>query len=105
MPREDIISLSEFKSDAAKWIDRLQHEPPVVLTQNGKGRAIVQSYDAWRQMQDSLAMLQIVARGEEAIGAARFTPQDEVFADLHRDLEARTRAEQRERWITGCMVG
>lgn len=43
---KDIISLTEFKADAAGWIERLQHQPAVVLTQNGRGRAVVQSYEA-----------------------------------------------------------
>lgn len=89
MATEDIISLTEFKSDASGWIERLQHQPAVVLTQNGRGRAVVQSYAAYRQMQDSLAMLQVVAQGEADIRAGRVTPQDTVFADLRRDLGAR----------------
>lgn len=90
MAREDIISLSEFKSDAAGWIERLQSQPAVILTQNGRGRAVVQSYESYRQMQESLAMMQIVARGEADIRAGRVTPHDEVFAELRRDLSART---------------
>ena len=46
MPKEEIISLTEFKNDASGWIERLQHQPSVILTQNGKGRAVVQSYEA-----------------------------------------------------------
>lgn len=90
MPTEDIISLSEFKSDAAKWIERLQHQESVVLTQNGRGRAVVQSYEAYRQTQETLAMLQIVAQGEADIHAGRITPQEKVFAHLRRDLKARS---------------
>lgn len=88
MATEDIISLTEFKSDAAKWIERLQHQEAVVLTQNGRGRAVVQSYEAYRQTQESLAMLKIVAQGEADIRAGRLTPQDKVFADLRHDLKA-----------------
>lgn len=89
MAAKDIISLTEFKSDAAGWIKRLQHQEAVVLTQNGRGRAVVQSYETYRQMQESLAMLTIVAQGEADIAAGRVTPQDTVFADLRRDLKAR----------------
>ena len=41
MGQEEIISLTEFKSDASGWIERLQHQEAVVLTQNGRGRAVV----------------------------------------------------------------
>lgn len=89
MSHEDIISLTEFKSDASGWIERLQHQEAVVLTQNGRGRAVVQSYEAYRQTQESLAMLQVVAQGEADIRAGRVTPHEKVFADLRRDLKAR----------------
>lgn len=89
MATESIISLTEFKSDASGWIERLQHQESVVLTQNGRGRAVVQSYEAYRQMQESLAMLQMVMQGEADVRAGRVTPHDEVFADLRRDLNDR----------------
>lgn len=92
MATEDIISLTEFKSDASGWIERLQNQPAVILTQNGRGRAVVQSYEAYRQMQHSLAMMQIVAQGEADINAGRVIPHDQVFAELRRDLRARTAA-------------
>lgn len=88
----DIISLTEFKNNASEWVERLQHQPPIVLTQNGKGRVVVQSYAAWQQAQDALAMMQIVARGEADVRNGRTTSHAKVFADLRRDLEARTRA-------------
>lgn len=88
MAAEDIISLTEFKADAAQWIERLQHRDAVVLTQNGRGRAVVQSYEAWRQTQESLAMVQIVAQGAADVRAGRVASQKKVFADLRRELDA-----------------
>lgn len=92
MATEDIISLTEFKSDASGWIERLQHRGAVVLTQNGRGRAVVQSYEAWRRMQDSLAMMQIVAQGQADIRAGRVVPQEEVFDQARARLKARLEA-------------
>jgi prevent-host-death family protein len=88
MATEDIISLTEFKSDASGWIERLQHQEAVVLTQNGRGRAVVQSYEAYRQTQESLAMLQVVAQAEADLRAGRVTPHEKVFAGLRHDLKA-----------------
>lgn len=88
----DIISLTEFKTNASEWVERLQHQPPIILTQNGKGRVVVQSYDAYRQAQDALTMTQIVARGEADVRAGRTSAHDKVFADLRRDLDARITA-------------
>ena len=94
MATQDIISLTDFKSDASSWIERVQHQGAVILTQNGRGRAVVQSYESWRQMQDSLAMMQIVASGESDIRSGRVTPHGEVFAELRRELLSQTESAQ-----------
>lgn len=89
MATEDIISLTDFKSDASGWIERLQHRSAVVLTQNGRGRAVVQSYEAYRQMQVELVLMQRLNRALADERSGRTKPQDEVFA------QARSRLKQR----------
>jgi prevent-host-death family protein len=55
---DPIISLSDFKSDASQWLKRLQEESDVVvLTQNGRASAVVQSYEAFQRQQQALLML------------------------------------------------
>ena len=86
---EAISSLSEFKADASQWLKQLQEGgQAVVLTQNGRGSAVVQSYESYQRMQQTLLMLKIVAQGEADIRAGRITPQDEVFANIRAKLEA-----------------
>ena len=78
-----IISLSDFKSDASQWLKRLQDESDaVVLTQNGRASAVVQSYETFQRQQQALLMLKLLAQGEADIAAGRLIPQEEVFAKL-----------------------
>jgi prevent-host-death family protein len=80
---DPIISLSDFKSDASQWLKRLQDESDaVVLTQNGRASAVVQSYDTFQRQQQALLMLKLLAQGEADIAAGRLIPQEEVFAKL-----------------------
>ncbi|HEX7324975.1 MAG TPA: type II toxin-antitoxin system prevent-host-death family antitoxin [Rhodanobacteraceae bacterium] len=65
MGYEEIISLSEFKSHATGWIKKLESQPPVVLTQNGRGVAVVQNYEIYRQDRIRMAMLQRALQAEE----------------------------------------
>lgn len=95
MPNEEIISLTEFKNDASGWIDRLQHQPPVILTQNGKGRAVVQSYEAWQQSQNTLAMLQVIARADADVTTGRTFTTEEVFASAQARLNERLDSRKR----------
>ena len=80
---DPIISLSDFKSDASQWLKRLQEESEaVVLTQNGRASAVVQSYETFQRQQQALLMLKLLAQGEADIAAGRLIPQEEVFAKL-----------------------
>ncbi len=80
---DSIISLSDFKSDASQWLKRLQEESDsVVLTQNGRASAVVQSYETFQRQQQALLMLKLLAQGEADIAAGRLIPQEEVFAKL-----------------------
>lgn len=85
---ESVISLSDFKSDASQWLKQLQEDRnAVVLTQNGRGSAVVQSYESFRRQQDSLAMLKLMAQGEADIRDGDLVPQAEAFASVRRKLE------------------
>jgi prevent-host-death family protein len=80
---DPIISLSDFKADASQWLKRLQGESEaVVLTQNGRASAVVQSYEAFQRQQQALLMLKLLAQGEADIAAGRLIPQEAVFAKL-----------------------
>jgi prevent-host-death family protein len=85
----DIISLTDFKSDASNWIERLQSQPPVVLTQNGRGRAVVLSYDAFKAMQVEVSLLTRLARAHDDLKAGHAKPQNEVFAKARARLAKR----------------
>lgn len=84
-----IISLSDFKADASQWLKQLQEQTDtVVLTQNGRASAVVQSFESFQRMQQSLAMLKLLAQGEADVQAGKLSDQDAVFDSLQRRLEA-----------------
>jgi prevent-host-death family protein len=88
----EIISLTEFKNDATAWIERLQSAPPVVITQNGRGRAVVLSLDAYRQMEVALALMTRALAAREDVAAGRAKTTDEVFAAARSRLAALRKA-------------
>jgi prevent-host-death family protein len=91
MPTE-IISLTEFKNDASGWIERLQSQPPLVLTQNGRGRAVVLSLDAYRQIELEMALMVRLAAAKDDVAAGRSKRTDEVFAAARKRLAQRKAA-------------
>jgi PHD/YefM family antitoxin component YafN of YafNO toxin-antitoxin module len=84
---ESILSLSEFKADASRLLDKIRAEPTtLVLTQNGRARAVVEDYEQHQARQRALLMLKLMVQGERDVEDGRVVPQKEVFADLRRRL-------------------
>jgi prevent-host-death family protein len=85
---DPVISLSDFKAGASQWLKQLQDDgQTVVLTQNGRGSAVVQSFDSFQRQQQSLAMLKLMTQGEADVQAGRLGSQSETFAAVRRQLE------------------
>ncbi len=84
----DIISLTEFKSDASGWIERLQNQPPVVLTQNGRGKAVVQSYESYQQQRYAMALLKRIVQGQTDAAAGLAIPHEQVMAEVYAAIDA-----------------
>ena len=92
---EYILSLSDFKADASQLLKRMRDEDatPLVLTQNGRASAVVQSYEDYQQLQKSLAMMKLVSMGEADVASGKVAPQDEVFAKARARLVKRLKAD------------
>jgi prevent-host-death family protein len=87
---EDILSLSQFKADASRLLDQVRDEAgTLVLTQNGRARAVVQDYAQYQARERALVMLKLMAEGERDIASGDTLPQAEVFAGLRQQLRAR----------------
>lgn len=88
---DPIISLSDFKADASQWLKRLHDaSETVVLTQNGRASAVVQSFESYQRQQQALLMLKLMAQGEADIRDARLTPQAEAFDAVRARIIDRT---------------
>lgn len=88
----DIISLTEFKNDASGWLERLQSHPPLVLTQNGRGKAVVMSLEAYRQMELEMALLARLTAAKHDVASGRAKTTAEVFSSARKRLAARKAA-------------
>jgi len=60
-----------------------------IITQHGEAKAIVQGVDEYEKTQETLALLKILALGEQEIAAGDTLPADEVFAGADELLQHR----------------
>ena len=59
---ESVKSISYLKSNAASLIDEInKHQKTFVITQNGEAKVVVQDIKVYEKMQDTMAMLKLLA--------------------------------------------
>lgn len=86
-----IKPISYLKANAAEVLTRLAElREPLVITQHGEARAVLQDVASYEETQETLALLKILALGQQDIEAGRVQPAAEVVARL-RARHASTR--------------
>lgn len=84
---DSILSISEFKADASRMLDKIRDEPgSLVLTQNGRARAVVEDYEQHQRQRKALLMLKMMVQGERDIEKGLLALQDEMFDSLRKRL-------------------
>jgi len=83
----DIRPISYLKSKAADLLKQVNEtRRPVVITQNGEPKAVLQDPASYESMRKAIGILKLVAQGEEAVREGRVKSQEDVFADLKKRL-------------------
>lgn len=89
----DIKPISWVKNNARQMIESVSESGnPMIITQHGEARAVVISVREYDEMQQSLALLRMLADSSIDIEAGRLRDADEVFADLRISLAEKARA-------------
>jgi prevent-host-death family protein len=75
-----IKPISYVKAHAAELLDRITEErEPIIITQNGEARAVLVDVHSYEETQESLALLQILAIGQQQVEAGQTYPLSEVI--------------------------
>jgi len=78
-----IKPISYLKAHAAEIVRNLgEQREPLIITQNGEAKVVVQDIESYEQTQETLALLKILALGNRQIEAGQVKPAEEVFANL-----------------------
>ena len=85
-----IKPISYLKAHAAEIVRTLgDRGEPLVITQNGEAKVVMQDIDSYEQMQETLALLKILALGDRRIEAGQVQPAADVTARLRERLRSR----------------
>ena len=89
MRSSQIKPISYLKANAAKVLERLaERREPMLITQNGEAKAVIQDIASYEETQETLALLKILALGNREVEEGRVTP----LAEVVRRLRARKTA-------------
>lgn len=81
--------ISYLKANAAEVLAELgERREPLVITQNGEAKAVLQDVASFEQTQETLALLKILALGQQDIEAGRVKPVADVVARLRAKRKA-----------------
>ncbi|HSI40482.1 MAG TPA: type II toxin-antitoxin system Phd/YefM family antitoxin [Xanthobacteraceae bacterium] len=86
---ERIKPISYLKAHAPEVINSLsEHQEPVIITVNGEARAVLQDIDSYEQLQESLALLRVLAMGDRDLEEGKVTPVEEAFRRIRESVKA-----------------
>lgn len=75
--------ISYLKANAADvLLDLAERREPMVITQNGEAKAVIQDVVSFEQTQETLALLKLLALGNQDIEAGRTRPVRAVIERL-----------------------
>lgn len=75
--------ISYLKANAAEVLERIAEDrEPLVITQNGEVKAVLQDVASYEQTQETLALLKLLALGQREVEAGKVKPLADVVARL-----------------------
>jgi prevent-host-death family protein len=83
--REDIKPISYIKTNAAKMMKYVnERKNPIVITQNGKAKAVLVDIETYQETQDAFALMNIIKIAEKNIKDGKVRKSKDVFNDLRK---------------------
>jgi prevent-host-death family protein len=84
-----IKPISYLKAHAAEIVRKLnEHGEPLVITQNGEAKVVIQDIESYEQTQETMALLKILALGTRQIAEGKVQPAEDVIKRLRDRQEA-----------------
>ena len=86
-PSRDIQPVTEFRANAAQFIEQVQATgEPVILTQHGRSAAVLLDVESYEGMLDELALLRDVRQAEQQVATGKTVTHAAVAKRLRARL-------------------
>ena len=90
--QKDIRPVTYLKSRAAALLKQINEtRRPVIITQNGEPRAVLQDPKSFEDMRNTISILKLISQGEEDIKKGNVKTQKEVFNNIDELLKTKSK--------------
>jgi prevent-host-death family protein len=90
--QDSVKPISYVKAHAADLLREVaETRTPIIITQNGEAKAVLQDIASYEEIQESLALLKILALSRKDVEEGRVEPAEKVFTDLREEIRQRRR--------------
>lgn len=87
---DQIKPISYLKAHAAEVVRNLStNMQPMVITQNGEAKAVIQDIKSYEQTQETMALLKMLALGQRQIEEGKVQPAGDLVAKLRNRSKSR----------------
>ena len=84
-----IKPISYLKAHAAEIVRKLgEQREPLIVTQNGEAKVVIQDIESYEQTQETMALLKILALSMREIEDGKVLPVEEVIKRIRERREA-----------------
>jgi prevent-host-death family protein len=84
----DIKPVTYLKSRAADILKQINEtHRPVIITQNGEPKAVIQDLESFENMKNAIGILKLISMGEEDIRRGNVLNQEQVFESIETQLK------------------
>lgn len=92
-----IKPISYLKANAAEVLKTLaENRQPLIITQNGEAKAVMQDLASYESTQETLALLKILALGNKEIDASQTAPHAAVSKRIRARLQGSAQAKPKK---------
>jgi prevent-host-death family protein len=83
----DIRPVTYLKSRAADLLKQINDtRRPVIITQNGEPRAVIQDPQSFEDMRNAIGIMKLISMGEEEIRNGNILEQEAVFKNIEEKI-------------------
>jgi prevent-host-death family protein len=84
----DIKPVTYLKSKTADLLKQINEtHRPVIITQNGEPKAVLQDPKSYENMRNAIGILKLISQGEEEIKNGKSKSQEDVFKNIENVLK------------------